>query len=85
VEERIRKALPGYMAMGQTGMAEHQNHAGHMTGPRNTMPMMMGVGPYGNLEMGGMFTILKVRDDINTYEDPGWYKQPPGTAAYRVE
>jgi len=76
--------LPGYMAMGEKGMAEHQDHTDHMKGPANTLPMMMGVGPYGNIEMGGMFTVFKVRDDITDYKDPGWYKQPPGTVAYKV-
>ena len=87
LEERIQKILPGYMAMGQNGMAEHQEHtdAGHQ-GPPNTLPMMAGKGPFGNLEMGGMFTVLKVRDDIRPgdYSDPGWYVQPKGTVAKRV-
>jgi hypothetical protein len=34
--------------------------------------------------MGGMFTILKVRDGITSYEDPGWYKHPAGTLARKV-
>jgi manganese oxidase len=88
VEEKIRKLLPGYMAMGKDGMAEHQVHtdAGHMKGPENTLPMMMGNGPFGNIEMGGMFTIIKVRDDLKRgdYTDPGWYAHPPGTRARRV-
>jgi hypothetical protein len=52
--------------------------------PDNTLPMMMGVGPYGNIEMGGMFSIVKVREGLarNDYKDPGWYRQPPGTQAY---
>jgi hypothetical protein len=33
------------------------------------------------IDMGGMFTILKVRKDITSYADPGWYKHPPGTVA----
>jgi hypothetical protein len=83
---KIAKLLPGYMSMGEFGMAEHQDHTGHMPGPKNTLPMMMGVGPFGNLEMGGMFTVVKVRDDQppGDYTDPGWYKNPPGTVAYRV-
>jgi manganese oxidase len=85
VEARIRALLPGYVAMGRDGMAEHQQHTEHMGGPANTLPMMMGVGPYGRLEMGGMFTILKVRDGLTSFEDPGWYEQPPGTQAYKVE
>jgi len=31
--------------------------------------------------MGGMFTILKVRAGITSYDDPGWYQNPPGTVA----
>ncbi len=88
VEEEIRKLLPGYMAMGKAGMAEHQDHtqSGHMPGPENTLPMMGGLGPFGNLEMGGMFTVLKVRERLaNGYADPGWYEHPQGTVAYRVE
>jgi manganese oxidase len=85
LEGRIRKLLPGYMAMGETGMAEMQDMADHMPGPENTLPMMMGKGPYGNIGMGGMFTIVKVRDGITSYEDPGWYKHPAGTMAYKVD
>jgi hypothetical protein len=47
--------------------------------------MMMGKGPYGRLEMGGMFTVVKVRDEIAAdYRDPGWYQPPKGTLAWRV-
>jgi hypothetical protein len=80
--------LPGYMAMGRNGMAEHQMHhdMGHMPGPENTLPMMTGKGPYGNLEMGGMFTVIKVRDGLRPgdYSDPGWYRSPPGTVARKI-
>ena len=88
VEAEIRKLLPGYMAMGREGMAEHQMHVemGHHPGPVNTLPMMTGQGPFGNLEMGGMFTVVKVRDNLRRgdYRDPGWYSSPPGTVARRV-
>ena len=88
VEEKIRRMLPGYMAMGQDGMSEHQDHtdSGHMKGPENTLAMMAGKGPFGNIEMGGMFTVLKVRDDQapGDFSDPGWYRNPPGTVASRV-
>lgn len=88
VEERIRKMLPGYMAMGENGMAEHQKHtdSGHMQGPPNTLAMMAGKGPFGNIEMGGMFTVVKVRDDLRAddYGDPGWYRNPAGTIARKV-
>jgi len=84
----IRQLLPGYMAMGSNGMAEHAEHSamGHMKGPENTLPMMMGAGPFGNLEMGGMFTVVKVRHDLahGDYRDPGWYPNPKGTVAAKI-
>jgi FtsP/CotA-like multicopper oxidase with cupredoxin domain len=88
VEEEIRKMLPGYMGMGREGMAEHQDHVemGHMKGPENTLPMMWGQGPFGNVEMGGMFTVVKIRDDLapDDYRDPGWYRHKKGQLASRV-
>jgi len=84
VEEKIRALVPGYTAMGETGMAEHAKHAEHMSGVSNTLPMMTGAGPFGPIEMGGMFTVVKIREDIRSYEDPGWYDYPKGTVAYKV-
>ena len=85
LEEKIRALIPGYMAMGETGMAEHAAHIDHMTGPKNTLPMMMGKGQFGNIEMGGMFTVIKIRDRLSSYDkDPGWYSYPKGTVAYRL-
>ncbi len=85
LEEKIRAMLPGYMAMGEHGMSEHQAHtdSGHMQGPPNTLAMMAGKGPFGNIEMGGMFTLVKVRDDLahNDYSDPGWYDHPTSSVA----
>jgi len=48
--------------------------------------MMTGTGPFGPIEMGGMFTVMKVREDLapGDYRDPGWYKHPPSTVAYEV-
>ncbi len=77
-EAKVKKVLPGYMAMGDTGMGGMQ-----MTTPKNTLPMMTGKGPFGDIEMGGMFTVLKVRDGITSYEDPGWFTHPAGTVAYK--
>lgn len=88
LEEKVREMLPGYMAMGENGMAEHQDHtdSGHMQGPPNTLAMMAGKGPFGNIEMGGMFTTVKVRDSLakGDYSDPGWYQHPKGTVASRI-
>jgi FtsP/CotA-like multicopper oxidase with cupredoxin domain len=80
VESRVRSILPGYMAMGETGMGDMMD----MGVPKNTLPMMSGDGPFGAIQMGGMFTVLKVREGITSYDDPGWYTQPPGTGARKV-
>lgn len=90
VAERMRALLPGYVPMGRHGMSEHSGHVAMgmpgMEGPPNTLPMMTGKGPYGPVEMGGMFTVVKVRDDLapGDYRDPGWYAAPAGSVARRV-
>ena len=81
----MRRLLPGYAAMGQDGMSEHSTHvAMGLRGPENTLPMMTGEGPFGPIEMGGMFSILKVRRDQKPgdYRDPGWFAHPKGTVAH---
>jgi manganese oxidase len=86
VGDRLSRIVPGYMAMGTTGMAEHAEHAEHMTGVENTLPMMAGTGPYGAIEMGGMFTVIKIRENLASYDrDPGPYSPPAGTVAWKVE
>ena len=95
VESKVRSLLPGYMAMGEKGM--HEMTQMHMEGPRNTLPMMGGEGPFGAIGMGGMFTVLKVHDDIPEFrsaeeytravrlpQDLGWYKNPPGTVSESI-
>jgi L-ascorbate oxidase len=85
IARKLGKLVDGYMSMGETGMAEMQEM--QMDLPDNTLPMMAGEGPFGPLEMGGMVTLLKVREGLahGDYRDPGWYRQPPGTSAYEVE
>ncbi len=78
--KKIQGVLPEYMAMGESGMGGMMD----MGRPKNTLPMMAGTGPFGAIEMGGMFTIVKVREGITSYEDPGWYKHPAGTIARKV-
>src|SRR5713101_2774604 len=90
VSEKIAKLMPSYMymPMGEAGMAEMQDMAAMgMSLPENTLPMLTGEGPFGPIEMGGMFTVLKVREDIKRgdYADPGWYEHPKGTVAYQVD
>lgn len=82
VAGKIKKLIPDYMAMGERGMADMTEM--EMPLPVNTIPMMTGDGPYGSLEMGGMFSVLKVRKDQTPgdYKNPGWFKQPKGTQAF---
>jgi hypothetical protein len=86
LDERIRSLLPSYMTMGHTGM-EMGRMTDVMPVPRNSIPMKGTVGPFGEyIGMGGMFTIVKVRDRLKSYDaDPGWYKHPPGTVASKAD
>ena len=85
LDGKIQSLVPGYMAMGQDGMADMAEM--QMPLPENTLPMMMGQGPFGPLEMGGMFTVIKVRENLarDNYRDPGWYEHPAGTVAWKLE
>lgn len=85
VRESLQRVLPGYMIMGERGMADMGEMV--MPLPENTLPMMTGSGPFGPIEMGGMFTVLKIREDQRPgdYSDPGWYDHPPGTVAYEYD
>ena len=80
IDEKFRPLLPAYMTMGQEGMGEMHLHKG-MAMPPNSIPMVGAQGPFDYITMGGMFTILKVRENIQNYDDPGWYVHPPGTVA----
>jgi hypothetical protein len=84
VAKKINGLIPEYMAMGAKGMADMGEM--EMPLPDNTLPMMSGTGPFGPIEMGGMFTVVKVRAGLarNNYKDPGWYKHPKGTVAYEL-
>jgi manganese oxidase len=81
----VKSAASDAMAMGRDGMAMMGEM--EMPLPDNTLPMMTGVGQFGPIEMGGMFTVMKVREGLaaNDYRDPGTYKNPPGTVAYEVD
>jgi hypothetical protein len=79
--KQISALVPDYMAPGDGSMADMQMN---MPLPDNTLPMMTGTGPYGSIEMGGMFTVMKIRADLaaHDYRDPGWYRAPAGSVAY---
>ena len=78
-DARIRKVLPDYMTMGATGSAGMAEMG--MPVPANSVPMAGGPGPFGLIDMGGMFTILKFRERLSGDGDPGWYRHPEGTVA----
>ena len=84
VHKSLSNLLPGYMIMGERGMADMGEMI--MPLPQNTLPMMTGDGQFGPIEMGGMFTVPKVRTDQKPgdYSDPGWYQYPKGTVSYEV-
>ena len=79
--KKIQKVTPDYMLMGERGMADMGEM--EMPIPENTAPMMTGQAQFGPVEMGGMFTVLKVRKDQKPgdYSDPGPYQFPAGTVA----
>jgi FtsP/CotA-like multicopper oxidase with cupredoxin domain len=80
--EKIARLVPDYMAMGENGM--HTMGEMAMPLPDNTLPMMSGTGPFGAIAMGGMFSVVKVRDTLarGDFRDPGPYRHPAGTLAY---
>jgi FtsP/CotA-like multicopper oxidase with cupredoxin domain len=83
IDDRVQKLVPDYMTMGQTGMGEMAEM--NMPSPKNSTPMAGGPGPFGYIDMGGMFTILKVRDDASKEDGKGWYAHPAGTVATKAD
>ncbi|NDD30079.1 MAG: copper oxidase, partial [Proteobacteria bacterium] len=53
---KVAKVVPGYMPMGENGMAEMEDM--DMGRPANTVPMGSAPGPFGTIGMGGMFTLI---------------------------
>lgn len=60
---------------------EYNDGRDPQTRPPNSLPMVGGKGPFGYIAMGGMFTVLKVREDGDF---SGWYKHPPGSVARKA-
>jgi FtsP/CotA-like multicopper oxidase with cupredoxin domain len=81
--EKITALVPRFMNMTGEGGAMSEMPM-QMPLPTNTLPMMTGTGPHGSIDMGGMFTMIKVRADLarDDYRDPGWYQPPKGSSAY---
>jgi hypothetical protein len=85
LEDALRPLLPTYMTMGHTGM-DMGKMAEVAPYPRNAISMKGATGPFGDyISMGGLFTVIKVRDRLKSYdEDPGWYQHPVGTVALKA-
>jgi len=77
IDDKLGRVVPGYMTMGETGMGDMMT----MKMPRNSISMLGGKGPFDQIDMGGMFTILKVRKQLTAANAEGWYEHPAGTVA----
>lgn len=78
LDHRMSRVAPEYMSMGHTGMGGMGEM--EMKIPPNSLPMRGGPGPFSYIDMGGMFTVLKVRDNPAAAPNT-WYRHPPGTVA----
>ncbi|MFO0750004.1 MAG: copper oxidase, partial [Myxococcota bacterium] len=77
LDAKVGKVVPGYMTMGQNGMGGMME----MGLPVNSISMRGTPGPFAPIDMGGMFTVVKVRRRLSGHQDPGWYQHPAGTVA----
>jgi FtsP/CotA-like multicopper oxidase with cupredoxin domain len=81
LDAAMKPIFPDYTSMGAEGMGGHAEHMEHLRVPKNSIPMRGMRGPFGYIDMGGMFTILKVRNELSSRADPGWYEHPKGEVA----
>ena len=79
IDALVSPLLPSYMTMGEAGMTGMSEMG--MPTPTGSIPMLGGPGPHGYIDMGGMFTLLKIRKVLPAGGDPNWYVNPPGTVA----
>jgi FtsP/CotA-like multicopper oxidase with cupredoxin domain len=79
LDRRMARVDPRYMTMGTTGMGGMGEM--DMPIPENSLPMRGAHGPFSYIDMGGMFTTIKVRENPAEADVEGWYQHPPGTVA----
>jgi FtsP/CotA-like multicopper oxidase with cupredoxin domain len=74
-DEALERNIPRYAEAGMS--------MGEMDDSRapNSLPMVGTRGPFGYITMGGMFTVLKVRDELASDGSAGTYAHPEGTLA----
>ena len=77
IGDSVSRLVPGYMTMGETGMGDMMT----MQRPRNSISMLGGTGPFDQIDMGGMFTVVKVRKRLTEATANAWYEHPKGTVA----
>lgn len=70
--DEIRQYFPDYDPLQTNGMGQIFEMGSQIESPINFLPLGS-PGPFGLIDMTGMFTIMKVREGINDYRDPGWY------------
>ncbi|PCI51451.1 MAG: copper oxidase [Alphaproteobacteria bacterium] len=79
IDSQVGAMLPGYMTMGQDGMGAMAYMS--MPVPENSIPMSSVQLQFSKSTVGGMFTMVKVREKLDSYDDPGWYDNPKDTVA----
>ncbi len=83
LDARMARVEPQYMSMGTTGMGGMGEMS--MPVPPNSLPMRASPGPFGAIDMGGMFTVIKVRDRVAGADAKAWYTHPAGTVADKAD
>jgi len=82
INRPVQALLPNYMTMGTDGMAGMTDmSAMGMPVPKNSIPMLGANAKHGYVDMGGMLTIIKIRDRLTEASASAWYVNPPGTLA----
>ncbi len=75
-DQKLGEIVPEFDGMGMTSEGEADDSI-----PSNSLPMVSTRGPFGYVTMSGMFTVLKVRDELAGGNDAGAYEHPKGTVA----
>jgi hypothetical protein len=83
LDRRMSRVMSEYMTMGTGGMGNMGDM--QMPMPPNSAPMRGGPGPFGTIDMGGMFTVIKVREHPDDTDPNGWYDNPKGTVAAKAD
>lgn len=93
IDQRIKQFFPKFMGlMNINGMGDmFEMYGASRMDPKEKIGMPPNIspigspGPFGVIEMGGMFTVLKVREGLTSYIDPGWYRHPQATVAESIK